>query len=78
MDLIRKRGIMEKWIVDSAAVTNFHVGKSPDKRTMTTLAAHGITNYEHNVRQVCISSFHFFLFLDKYLCGTPVRGRRNF
>uniref|UniRef100_A0A1I7VAL1 Low molecular weight phosphotyrosine protein phosphatase n=1 Tax=Loa loa TaxID=7209 RepID=A0A1I7VAL1_LOALO len=59
-DLIRKKNLVDKWIVDSAAVINFHVGKSPDKRTMATLAGHGIMDYEHKVRQVTDSDFHNF------------------
>uniref|UniRef100_A0A1I8EEU9 LMWPc domain-containing protein n=1 Tax=Wuchereria bancrofti TaxID=6293 RepID=A0A1I8EEU9_WUCBA len=60
LDLIKKKSLMDKWIVDSAAVISFHIGKSPDKRTMATLAGHGITDYEHKVRQVTDSDFRDF------------------
>ncbi|VDK87262.1 unnamed protein product [Onchocerca ochengi] len=60
LDLIKKKGLLDKWIVDSAAIINFHVGKTPDKRTMATLAEHGITEYKHRVRQVTVTDFHDF------------------
>ncbi|CAG9537868.1 unnamed protein product [Cercopithifilaria johnstoni] len=60
LDLIKKKGLTDKWIVDSAAVASFHVGKSPDKRTMTTLANHRITDYKHTVRQVTDTDFRDF------------------
>uniref|UniRef100_A0A915Q483 Phosphotyrosine protein phosphatase I domain-containing protein n=1 Tax=Setaria digitata TaxID=48799 RepID=A0A915Q483_9BILA len=60
LDLIKKKGLMDQWIVDSAAVINFHVGKTPDSRTLTTLAGHGITDYEH---RVTVNDFHNFDFI---------------
>lgn len=68
LDLIKKKGLMDKWSVDSAAVISFHVGKSPDKRTMATLAGHGITDYEHKVRRVCFSYLFF---------RTSIKGKRK-
>ncbi|VDN01981.1 unnamed protein product [Thelazia callipaeda] len=60
LDLIDKKGVMDKWVVDSAAVINFHAGGSPDHRTLATLAKHGITNYKHIVRQVTYEDFKNF------------------
>ncbi|KAM3725600.1 Low molecular weight phosphotyrosine protein phosphatase [Dirofilaria immitis] len=60
LDLIKKRGLLDKWVVDSAAIIDFHVGKAPDKRTMAILAEHGVTDYKHKVRQVTIADFHNF------------------
>lgn len=62
LNLIKEKGLTDKWTADSAAVISLHVGKSPDKRTMTTLASHGITDYKHIVRQVYFDSFCLFLF----------------
>ncbi|MCP9265685.1 Low molecular weight phosphotyrosine protein phosphatase [Dirofilaria immitis] len=56
----QKRGLLDKWVVDSAAIIDFHVGKAPDKRTMAILAEHGVTDYKHKVRQVTIADFHNF------------------
>ncbi|ETN72671.1 hypothetical protein NECAME_18724 [Necator americanus] len=39
-----------RWIVDSAAIIDFHKGKSPDSRTLSTLKKFGITDYEHRAR----------------------------
>ncbi|KAL3982507.1 Low molecular weight phosphotyrosine protein phosphatase family protein [Acanthocheilonema viteae] len=60
LNLIKEKDLVGKWTVDSAAIISFHVGKSPDKRTMTTLANHGITDYKHKVRQVTDADFHEF------------------
>ncbi|KAK6747153.1 hypothetical protein RB195_000398 [Necator americanus] len=50
LSIIKKRGISDQWIVDSAAIIDFHKGKSPDSRTLSTLKKFGITDYEHRAR----------------------------
>lgn len=52
LDLIKKKNVADQWVVDSAAIIDYHVGKSPDVRTISTLSKHGITEYSHSVRQV--------------------------
>lgn len=41
------------WIqkVDSSGTGAYHVGDSPDDRTMDTLEEHGITDYKHKARK---------------------------
>lgn len=39
-------------VVDSAGTGGYHVGSSPDERTMSTLKAYGITDYFHGARKV--------------------------
>lgn len=39
--------------VDSCGTGAYHVGSGPDSRTMSTLKAHGITDYQHVARKVC-------------------------
>jgi low molecular weight phosphotyrosine protein phosphatase len=39
-------------VVDSAGTGGYHVGSSPDSRTMATLEAYGITDYVHGARKV--------------------------
>jgi low molecular weight phosphotyrosine protein phosphatase len=39
-------------VVDSAGTGGYHVGSSPDSRTMATLEANGITDYVHGARKV--------------------------
>jgi low molecular weight phosphotyrosine protein phosphatase len=43
-------------VVDSAGTGGYHVGSSPDSRTMSTLEAYGITDYVHGARKVGKSS----------------------
>ncbi|VDP27807.1 unnamed protein product [Heligmosomoides polygyrus] len=39
-----------RWKVDSSAIIDFHTGKPPDRRAMSTLKKFGITDYEHRAR----------------------------
>ncbi|KAG7143602.1 Low molecular weight phosphotyrosine protein phosphatase like [Verticillium longisporum] len=38
----------------------YHIGEGPDHRTMSTLEAHGITDYVHHARKVRLSDFDDF------------------
>ena len=44
------QGLISK--VDSCGTGAYHVGSSPDSRTMSTLADHGIVDYKHSARKV--------------------------
>lgn len=46
--------------VDSAGTVAYHVGGSPDRRTMKTLLANGITEYRHVARKVTATDFERF------------------
>ncbi|KAF3353026.1 Exoglucanase 2 [Verticillium dahliae VDG1] len=53
--------------IDSSGTGAYHIGEGPDHRTMSTLAAHGITDYVHHARkfsfvldQVRLSDFDDF------------------
>lgn len=48
-------GLVKK--LDSCGTGAYHVGDEPDDRTMSTLAKHGITDYEHAARKVCLFAF---------------------
>ncbi|KAH6215955.1 phosphatase [Parastagonospora nodorum] len=37
--------------IDSCGTGAYHVGSSPDRRTMSTLKSHGITTYRHKARK---------------------------
>jgi low molecular weight phosphotyrosine protein phosphatase len=39
-------------VSDSAGTAGYHMGSSPDFRTVETLVAHGITDYTHEARKV--------------------------
>ena len=55
--------------IDSAGTGGYHIGDSPDSRTMSTLEDHGITTYRHGARQVHASDFTRFQYIfgmDRY------------
>jgi protein-tyrosine phosphatase len=41
-EVIQSRGLSEFFQVDSAGTAGYHIGKSPDPRTLKVLAAHGL------------------------------------
>ncbi|KAI5288952.1 hypothetical protein KEM52_000969 [Ascosphaera acerosa] len=46
--------------IDSAGTSSYHIGDSPDSRTMATLRKHGINNYRHLGRQLRAADFTEF------------------
>lgn len=55
--------------IDSAGTGAYHVHDPPDDRTMSTLRAHGIRNYNHAARKVTKDDFRTFDYIfamDKY------------
>ncbi|KAK3942207.1 cmgc mapk erk1 protein kinase [Diplogelasinospora grovesii] len=52
------KGLIAK--VDSCGTGGYHIDESPDDRTMSTLEAHGITDYVHAARKVNTSDFDKF------------------
>ncbi|XP_060074473.1 low molecular weight phosphotyrosine protein phosphatase 1-like [Ylistrum balloti] len=60
LDLLKKKGQLDEWHVDSAAIGDWHVGGPPDKRTMKTLKKKGINDYHHIVRQINVEDFYKF------------------
>ncbi|TVY40394.1 Low molecular weight phosphotyrosine protein phosphatase [Lachnellula occidentalis] len=46
--------------VDSCGTGAYHIGSSPDSRTMSTLEDNGITGYEHAARKIHVSDFQKF------------------
>jgi low molecular weight phosphotyrosine protein phosphatase len=46
--------------VDSAGTAAYHTGSPPDPRTMQTLRANGITEYQHVARRVTNADFEHF------------------
>ena len=64
--------------IDSCGTDAYHVGDSPDPRTMSTLEDHGITDYKHAARKLQksdFSRFDYVLVMDKSNLG-DVKGRR--
>jgi low molecular weight phosphotyrosine protein phosphatase len=54
--------------IDSCGTGAYHIGDSPDSRTMSTLRSHGITSYRHSARKFSPSKdferFEYILAMD--------------
>ncbi|PFH60395.1 hypothetical protein XA68_11058 [Ophiocordyceps unilateralis] len=61
-DLVAKQPEYKKRIgeIDSCGTGAYHAGDAPDSRTMETLEAHGITNYDHSARRITAADFEKF------------------
>lgn len=42
---VDKAGLLDKFEIASVGTAGYHIGESPDNRTIATLAGHGIDNY---------------------------------
>lgn len=62
LDEVKKRGLTDKWFVDSAGTCGYHVGKSPEMRARTTLEKHNVP-YDHKARVICPEDYHKFHFI---------------
>jgi low molecular weight phosphotyrosine protein phosphatase len=47
-------------IIDSAGTGAYHIGSSPDQRTLAVLTKNGVTDYLHAARQVRETDFYEF------------------
>ena len=57
--LLDREGLSDRFRVDSAGTVDWHVGESPDARSVRTAAAHGVTLGGH-ARQVLPEDFRRF------------------
>ncbi|XP_070781862.1 low molecular weight phosphotyrosine protein phosphatase isoform X1 [Enoplosus armatus] len=59
-------GVVDKWVIDSAATSDWNIGSSPDDRGVACLRKHG-TETSHRARQVTkddFMSFEYILCMD--------------
>nr|XP_033334244.1 low molecular weight phosphotyrosine protein phosphatase-like [Megalopta genalis] len=59
-DQLKRMNMIDFWAVDSAALLQYHVGKSPEPRAMSTLKENGITQYVHTARLIQKADFYKF------------------
>uniref|UniRef100_A0A8C9HZP2 Low molecular weight phosphotyrosine protein phosphatase n=1 Tax=Piliocolobus tephrosceles TaxID=591936 RepID=A0A8C9HZP2_9PRIM len=62
--LVTDQNISENWVIDSGAVSDWNVGRSPDPRAVSCLRNHGIPT-AHKARQITKEDFATF---DYILC----------
>lgn len=59
LQLLEERGLASKFRVDSAGTSAYHIGESPDPRTLEIAEKHGIT-LVHRARQFSVQDFDRF------------------
>jgi low molecular weight phosphotyrosine protein phosphatase len=62
LHVLKEKGKLDEWEVDSAALGPWHVGGRPDRRASKILQNHGI-DYSHRVRQITKDDFNKFDFI---------------
>ncbi|KAM8832724.1 low molecular weight phosphotyrosine protein phosphatase isoform 2-T2 [Spinachia spinachia] len=55
-------GVVEKWVIDSGATSDWNIGSSPDARGVACLRKHGVET-SHRARQVTNDDFMTFEYL---------------
>ncbi|XP_055343313.1 low molecular weight phosphotyrosine protein phosphatase-like [Paramacrobiotus metropolitanus] len=58
----KERGILDDWVIDSAATADYHVGEPPDNRAEACLRRHGLSS-THIVRQLTPEDFQNFAYI---------------
>lgn len=59
IDEVKKAGLEDEWEIDSAAITDWHVGDSPNKRALALMEEYKLT-YDNRARQIEPSDFRKF------------------
>lgn len=72
-DTVRRRGLADSFEIDSAGTAGYHIGDSPDPRTIDICRENGV-QINHAGRQVNIQDFKKF---DYLLCMDMVRWIGN-
>ncbi|XP_032484377.1 low molecular weight phosphotyrosine protein phosphatase-like [Phocoena sinus] len=61
---VTDQNISDTWVIDSGAVSDWNVGRSPDPRAVSCLTNHGI-NTAHKARQVTKEDFATFDYIQR-------------
>ena len=67
-DLVKKEGLSERILVDSAGTHAYHVGEAPDPRSQQTAMSHGIDLSHQRARRVDhpdFEKFDYILVMDR-------------
>ncbi|XP_072218537.1 low molecular weight phosphotyrosine protein phosphatase isoform X2 [Leuresthes tenuis] len=67
MKMATDAGVVDKWVIDSGATSDWNIGSSPDARGLACLRKHGIET-SHRARQVTkedFMSFEYILCMDE-------------
>ncbi|MEM1000152.1 MAG: low molecular weight protein-tyrosine-phosphatase [Bacteroidota bacterium] len=65
--LVEEAGLADRFEIDSAGTSAYHVGELADKRMRTTAASHGIrlTSRARQIRRQDLSDFDYILAMDR-------------
>lgn len=70
LDAVRRAGVEDDWEVDSAAISDWHVGRPPNERAWSVIKRHNLEyNYNNRSRQIEDADFRKFDFIfgmDEY------------
>ncbi|XP_063758615.1 low molecular weight phosphotyrosine protein phosphatase isoform X2 [Eleginops maclovinus] len=72
-------GVVDKWVIDSAATSDWNTGSNPDARGLACLRKHGIET-SHSARQVTkddFLSFDYILCMDESNLSELNRKAKN-
>jgi low molecular weight phosphotyrosine protein phosphatase len=62
--IVKERGILQDWYIDSAATSGWHIGDSPDSRTINILKKHyPNTQVTHKGRKINEKDFYDFEYI---------------
>uniref|UniRef100_A0A023GHN6 Low molecular weight phosphotyrosine protein phosphatase n=1 Tax=Amblyomma triste TaxID=251400 RepID=A0A023GHN6_AMBTT len=58
----KERGVLDEWVVDSAATGDWHVGRKPDRRAIQCMKDHKV-EMDHRARLVTTDDFTTFQYI---------------
>lgn len=76
---VEEAGLGERFRIDSAGTSDYHIGAPPDERTVSVAAGRGV-RVEHAARQVQpddLDAFHYILAMDARNLGKVERLARQ-